>query len=157
MTLCSKMPSGTWPRQPPASIGLLFAGNRSELPLLLIIQGIEVHAPLQEKATLLGQVMKRILKAVINLTQKPGAELDRKQLAGELHRIACLESTRFLEDLKLSPIAADTNDLGLESGILDDGVGHLVLTYPIFELHRDHGTADANDSSLRISHPTCLH
>ena len=88
--------------------------DRSELPVL-VRDRVKVHSPLEEEAAVLCKRRKRILKSVVDLSQKTRPELDAHQLSCELDSVADLYSVSHLVDLHAGLVPVDPDDLSLES------------------------------------------
>ena len=86
--------------------------RRGEIPAA-VRDRIQVNTSLQEEATLFGQIGQRVLKAVVDLRQQTGAELNAHQLTGEFHRVADLDALRHLVDLHAGLAVRDTDDFAL--------------------------------------------
>ena len=122
-------------------------GPRRELPHLVARQRLRLLAARQEEAVPLGDHVERVLQAVEHLRQQAGAELHGEQLADELDRVADLDAGGALEDLHVGVAAAHADDLGDQTQVAEQHVGHLVLADGGVELHGDQVAVDAHDAA----------
>ena len=88
--------------------------RRCELPLLFGVQRFRINAALQKPAGLFRQGGKRILKSVVDLPEKAGAQFGRQHFSGKLDLIPAFDAAGHLIYLNLRDFAADTDDLAFQ-------------------------------------------
>ena len=98
-----------------------------KLPVL-VGDGIQIHAPLQEEAALLRQLRQGILQPVEHLGQQARPQLHAHQLAGELHPVAHLDAVGHFIDLHTGCVAVDADDLALEPVIAHLDIAHFIFS-----------------------------
>ena len=98
-----------------------------KLPVL-VGDGIQIHAPLQEEAALLRQLRQGILQAVEHLGQQARPQLHAHQLAGELHPVAHLDAVGHFINLHTGCVAVDADDLALEPVIAHLDIAHFIFS-----------------------------
>jgi hypothetical protein len=82
----------------------------SKLPGFFSRQRIHVHSPFQEVTGSFRKLGQRVLKTVINLSQKTGSYFDRQHISGKFNFIANGNTAGNFEYLKLANIAANSNN-----------------------------------------------
>ena len=124
---CAKIPSVTDAERVAGAHPVPDGRARRELPGHVARQRLGLHAARQEEAVVLGDEVEGVLQAVVHLCQQAGPELDREQLAGELHGVADADAGRALEHLHVGVAAAHADDFGDEAQVALRDVGDLVL------------------------------
>ncbi len=99
-----------------------------------------------------GDQRQRVLQAVENLSEQPGAELHGQQLAGKIHGVADADSAGDLEHLQLGSMPADADDLGLQPLVAGGHVAHLVHEHVPVHVDGDHVAVYADHSALLFFH-----
>ena len=94
---------------------------RDERPLLAGIQRLQRHAARQEGAILNGDVLERVLQAVVDLAKQPRSERHREHLAALHHGVPHGHSTGVLEHLHVGEFAAHPQHLGFEPLLVTRG------------------------------------
>ena len=125
--------------------------HRGELPGL-VGDGVQVDAPLEEEAALIGQLRQGILEAVIDLAQKAGAQLHAQQLAGELHPVAHLDAVGHLIDLHTGDAVGNADDLTFEPFVSYADVADLIFLDRAVKLCRNQVAVDAGHNSSYLFH-----
>ncbi len=102
----------------------------------------------------LGDDVERVLQAVVHLGEQPGAELDREQVAHELHGVADPDAGSALEHLRVGIATAHADDLGDEPHVVLQDVSDLVLGHGGVELHCDEVAVDPHHATAAHAHDT---
>ena len=80
--------------------------SRFEMPLLFVIDAVDLYAAGNTIAVLFDYFFKRTLNAVENTADKTGSKLDGQRRAGRHDLIAHAQTRRFFVDLNRSPVSA---------------------------------------------------
>ena len=122
-----------------------------ELPIL-IGDGVQVHAPLQEEAALFGKLGQGVLQAVEHLGQQARAQLYAHQLPGELHRVTYPDAARHFINLHTGCVAVDADDLALEPVIAHQDIAHFIFAHGAGKAGRYQVSVDSGHISCHFVH-----
>ena len=118
--------------------------KRRELPLSFIVQSVHVKTALEKEPGFFRELVQGILKPVIDLCQKSGAELDAEKIVGELDGVADFESCGILVNLKVGAPASYANDFGFEPDVAEHRERNFILRHSGLELDGQHIAVDAD-------------
>ena len=125
---------------------------RCEFPLFFLVERVNIDTLLKEPACFFSKQRKRVLQAVIDLSQKAWSKLSRKKVAGKLNDIPRLDSFCHLVDLKLCYISADTDNFAFQATVFYFNIGNFVHRNCSVKFDRNHVSINSDYLSFCIRH-----
>ena len=125
---------------------------RSEFPLCVPVERVNINTPLKKPACFLGKQRKWVLQTVVDFSEKTRPKLRKEKVSRELNNITCLDSFCHFINLKLTSISADTDYFTLQAFTINFNVGNFVHGNNAVKFDRNHVSINADYLSFCIRH-----